>query len=68
MKLFAERLRELRKEKGLSMRKMANRYGLTDSAYCRYEKGTAQPRLEVIVDLAKFYNVSVGYLLGTEDI
>ncbi|MFW6047319.1 MAG: helix-turn-helix domain-containing protein [Candidatus Woesearchaeota archaeon] len=58
------RLRELRKEKGLYQKDVANDIGLTSSAIGFYEQGKRRPDQETLERLADHYNVSVDYLLG----
>lgn len=67
MEKFAERLRELRIEKGLSQSALARATGLTQSAITFWEHCERVPSAEAIVILAKFFGVSADYLLGLED-
>lgn len=63
------RLKELRKSKGLSLKEVAKEVGLAESQLSFYENGKRRPRDEKVwLELARFYNVSVGYLLGNIDI
>lgn len=64
---FPERLKELRLEKGLSTRKLANEIGCSHIAISRWERGTQIPTIETLVTLALFFKVSADYLLGLED-
>ena len=57
------RLRDLRKDKDLSQRKLAEILGMSQGGYARYEKGENVP-LDVLVKLADFYQTSVDYILG----
>jgi transcriptional regulator with XRE-family HTH domain len=65
--ILAKRLRELRLEKGLSQREIANTLNISQPSYIRYELKTGEPSLATLVKLSKYYQVTVGYLLGTED-
>jgi len=66
--IFGERLRELRKSRKLSQKKLAGILGLTDNAISLYEKGRHEPLFEHLVNIAKFFNVTIEYLLNiTED-
>lgn len=60
-KKLAERLAELRKEKGWTQVKVADSLGV---CYLHYEKGQRVPPLGIIVAVAKLYDVSADYLLG----
>ncbi len=64
---FPERLKELRLEKGLSTRKLANDIGCSHVAISRWERGTQIPTIETLVTLALYFKVSADYLLGLED-
>ena len=62
-----DRLKCLRKEKGVNQKTVADAIGITTSAYSNYEQGTRAPSLEILVALCKYYEVSADYLLGLED-
>ncbi|MBR5439768.1 MAG: helix-turn-helix transcriptional regulator [Clostridia bacterium] len=68
MKIFQNRLKEERKSFNLTQREMANKLGITQPSYIRYENGTAEPSLENLVKIADILNISVDYLLGRADI
>ena len=57
-------LKELREENNLTQKKLADILGLNSVTYLRYEKEQREPPL---VDIAKFYDVSVDYLLGVKE-
>ncbi|MCL2229356.1 MAG: helix-turn-helix domain-containing protein [Firmicutes bacterium] len=65
--MFAERLKELREEKGLSFVRLAEATGLGKTALNYWETGKTDITSDNLVVLAKFFNVSVGYMVGTED-
>ena len=62
-----EKLRELRKEKGKTVKEVAAEINLTPSAYSNYEQGIRQPSYDIIKKLCKYYDVTSDYLLGIED-
>ncbi|MCL2850893.1 MAG: helix-turn-helix domain-containing protein [Firmicutes bacterium] len=62
----AKRLTKLREEKGLSQRQLAKVVGIHQATYRLYEVGT-EASYENLIKIAKFYNVTVGYLVGAED-
>lgn len=62
-----EKLKELRKEKGLSQVQVAKELGITRGAYANYEQGTREPSFDILINICKFYNVSPNYLLGFEE-
>ncbi len=57
------RLRELRKQRGLSMRELGDALGLSESTVSLYENGRRRPSHELLCRLADFFGVSVDYLL-----
>ena len=61
---FAERLRITRKECKLTQKEVAKALGITEGAYCSYEKGKREPNLEKLVKLSKLCDVSVDFLLN----
>ena len=54
----------LRKSRGLSQRALAEKIGISQTALSNYERGARAPDKDVVVALARFYNVSCDYLLG----
>ena len=66
--ISAERIRALRKEKGLSQeRGQAASIGLKKYAVYSYEKGRACPDMRGLIALADYFNVSMDYLAGRTD-
>lgn len=64
MKIFRDRLRELRIQNKMTQREIATYLGITQPSYIRYENGKSEPTLECLVKIADLYDVSVDYLLG----
>lgn len=81
---FKDRLKELRKEKGLTQQQLADLMGKTVRMFQKYENGSVFPRtkatisryesgkiepdkLDSLIGLANFFNVSTDYLLGLSD-
>lgn len=62
------RIKELRAEKGLSMRQVSIELGIPYTTYISYEKGDREPNSEMLIRLADFFNCSVDYLIGRSDI
>lgn len=63
---FDQRIKDLRYEKGLSQKELADRLHITRAAVNAWEMGTAMPSLERIIDIADFFRVSTDFLLGRE--
>jgi len=60
------KLKELRKEKGLTQGEVANKIFMTQNGYSNYENGKTEPTIETLCKLADLYNVSLDYLIGRE--
>ena len=67
MTKFSERLKELRQERGLKQREMAEICGLKLRGYQCYEYATSCPDFDGLVFLADYFGVSIDYLLGRTD-
>lgn len=67
MQIFQTRLSELRKQKNLSQKELANILKTNNSSVCDWERGRTQPDMETIVNIALFFETSADYLLGLED-
>ncbi len=65
--ILSKRLKELRKEKGLSQIQVAIYCDITEKTYQNYELMTREPRLEILIKIADFYNVTLDYLVGRSD-
>ena len=67
MKIFADRLLELRKEKNLSQATLAKALGVSFSVVCYGATDRSEPTAPNIVKIAEFFNVSADELLGIEN-
>ncbi len=68
MATFAERLRELRNEKRMTMKELADKLSLTEQAISMYERNERRPNFEKLEEIADLFNVDMNYLLGKSDI
>ncbi len=66
-KEFAYRLKDLRMEKGLSLKQLSEHIGVSFNTISRWEREERVPNIENIVALAEFFKVSTDYLCGLED-
>lgn len=60
------RLREIRKSRNTTMKKLGSELGLAESTISLYEAGKRQPDFETVLKLADYFGVSVDYLLGRD--
>lgn len=58
------KLKELREEKNLSQKEIAKYLNIAQNTYSRYETGEREPSIEMLKKLAKYYRVSVDYIIG----
>lgn len=65
--VLAERLKQCRKEAGLTQWEMAVYCDITEKAYQNYELMTREPKLEILSRIAERYGVSIDYLVGRTD-
>ena len=66
MKL-AEKLFELRKEKGWSQEKLAEQINVSRQSISKWESGQVLPEIEKIIELSKIFQVTTDYLLLDEN-
>ena len=62
--MFGENLAELRKESGYDQKKLGELLGISYHTVSSYERNRSQPNHEILVKIAKLFNVSLDYLLG----
>lgn len=65
--ILGERLKELREDKNLTQKQIAEKLNINSVTYLHYEKSQREPPLSLLADMAKYYGVTVDYLLGLED-
>jgi transcriptional regulator with XRE-family HTH domain len=66
--LIGERLYDLRKDKGLSQEELGEILNINKHSISSYERGRSEPPDDIKIILAKYFNVSVDYLLGLTDV
>lgn len=64
---YGDIFKALRTEKKLSQQELADQMQINRSTYARYETSQTQPDFETLAKLARFYDVSIDYLLGHSD-
>lgn len=62
------RLKELREERGLTQKEIANVLNVKQNTYSQYENGQRQLPIESLILIAKYYNVSTDYVLELTDV
>ena len=65
MKLsLSENIRSFRKQRKMTQEKLAEALGVTVGAVYKWESGQSQPELNLLVEMADFFDISVDALLG----
>ncbi|MCQ2512916.1 MAG: helix-turn-helix transcriptional regulator [Lachnospiraceae bacterium] len=64
VKKYYERLKDLREAKNLTQKEVARAMGISERCYSYYEQGKRAVTVEMLVDFAKFYGISLYYLTG----
>lgn len=67
MSSFSKKIKECRESAGLSQSALAKELGLHHSIIGRYERGEAKPTIDVVVNMARAFETTVGYLLGESE-
>lgn len=65
--MLNERIKELRQSYQLNQVEMAKILGVSKQCVSNWENDNVLPSIEMLVRLAKYFNVSTDYLLGLED-
>ncbi|EJR59500.1 MULTISPECIES: helix-turn-helix domain-containing protein [Bacillus cereus group] len=65
--MFGQRLKDLRREKKLTQQDIADVLGIEKSNISRFESGKQSLSSENIIKTAKYFDVSVDYILGISD-
>lgn len=64
MSLFAQRLKELREERGISRKQLADAMIVSVRLVSYWENGQRECNFETLIKLSKYFNESIDYLLG----
>ena len=67
MSKFAEKLKELRIEHNLSQKDFGKIIGATQSTVAKWESGDREPSFDMIISIAKYFNVTTDFLGGLEE-
>ena len=67
MSNLSDRLVQLKNERGLLQKDIAQNINISLRAYQYYERGERNPDSETLIRLAEFFDISTDYLLGRSD-
>lgn len=59
-----ERLKNIRTDRDKTQQEIADILKIDRKTYCRYENGMHEIKVDVLIQLAKYYNLSLDYLAG----
>lgn len=62
--MYFQRLRDLREDRDLLQKDVANLLGISQTVYSRYERGAVTIPVAHLIQLADFYHTSTDYILG----
>ncbi|MCL2774778.1 MAG: helix-turn-helix domain-containing protein [Oscillospiraceae bacterium] len=65
---FSQCLKEIRVDKNIAQKEIAECLGIYTNAYQLYEYGKRKPSFEIFVKICEYFNVSSDYILGFSDI
>jgi len=60
---FAQKLKKIRKAKGRTVEEMASHFNMKPYHWRKFEMGYTKPSHELLIKIAKFFNVRVDYFL-----
>ena len=66
--LIKERLKELRKEKSLTQKQVAKILDKSETGYASWEQGLSEPSINDLITLSQYYDVTIDYLVGKDEI
>lgn len=62
-----DRIKKLRKKKGMTQLELAEKVHVTDKAVSKWETGEGNPEITILIELTKLFEVSLDYLLTGEE-
>lgn len=65
---MASRIKEVRESRHVIQEIVANEIGVTQQAFSKYERYITNIKVDVLIKLAEYFNVTTDYLLGLSDV
>lgn len=65
--MYFKRIKDLREDNDLLQKDIAKKLGISQQYYSQYELGNYTMPIELLIELAKEYNVSIDYIVGLSD-
>ena len=63
---LADKIKNIRRRKGMSQKKLGSLLGISDRAVSKWENGISKPSVENLFQLSKILNVSADYFCNTK--
>ena len=64
MNKFCEILKQVRVDKGLAQKQVADALNVSESGYAHCEQCRTEPNIEMLINLANFFDISLDELVG----
>ena len=61
---FGENLERIRKAQKVSQKQLGNALGITQQMISSYEKGFSAPNMDILLQIAEYFNISLDDLVG----
>ena len=65
---MVKNLKYLREKKGISQLQLAQALGITQQSVNKYENQTTEPDIDMLINMADFFDTSIDFLLGHTNI
>ena len=65
--MFTQKLKELRRNRRLSQGELSKVFNVAQQTVGKWESGLAYPNIDTLKQVAKYFNVSIDYLLDNEN-
>lgn len=66
MSIFSDNIRVLRARKNISQQKLADDLNITRSRYVKYEDGTSEPPIDLLIRMSQYFHLSIDVLVSVD--
>lgn len=66
-RVFAQRLKEAREERAMSMDDLANKIGISKGSIWKYEQGLREPKVSACIKIANALGVNFDWIIGDSE-
>ena len=68
LKYLGDKLYELRISKNMSQEELATKFYVKKNTWCQYERNLRRPDIDLLKQIANYFNISIDYLLSTTEL